>query len=432
MRSTLRPGPDPFGVFGLGYDEEGEGGYEITGGSQLSVRELLDPRIDVHAQRALRRMSQGGPATRAAALGMYRAVKTGRLGGIYIENQLVPAQRARRLGTWWWKVIPRGEDSAVVLEPKTAGAAPIIVFRDGIRSQPARLDAALLKAWARVHGLTAGTIGFCPASPSGGTVMAEVDVLRKAGPILQDIIPKVFCSVPDLCREPVRKVASHAAYVDLLRAADAALVKCGRTSLEDRLHMLSGIYYGTPWSRDFDVEKSTVRNAAFQGFLARTYGNADDPRSCLGCGLFLSLKRSQDVAGVDMGHVLIGLNARMRFASREVSVPSTSSTGLDITTWVGDLAGASARVALDRVKAPKTSATRYFGGTDYGATSNLEGDLGAFLLAGGSGGIAAPLIPAGGSVADPFKRFFVDGIGRKDRCRQFLLLQGATVYRAPS
>src|SRR5262249_725906 len=155
----------------------------------------------------------------------------------------------------------------------------------------------------------------------------------------------------------------------------------GHTEVEERLHILSSIYYGTERSLDYKVEKSQTRNIAFQGYLARGYTESDDPRSCLGCGLFLSLQRNQDVGGIDMGRMIIGMNARMRFLSREVDYPGHGATGLEITTWVGDLGGAAARLALDRVTNPRASAARYFRGTGYGAPSNLEGDVAAYVIA---------------------------------------------------
>jgi len=229
------------------------------------------------------------------------------------------------------------------------------------------------------------------------------------------------------CNQPILRTSSFSDYARMVRQAEMKLIQCGRASPEDRLHILSGIYYGTPWSRDFDVEKSTARNVAFQAFLARPYTNSDDPRPCLGCGLFESLKRSQDVAGVDMGHTLIGLNARMRTASRSVPFPATSSTGLEITTWVGDLAGGSARLALDR-RTGTVAATKYFSGTDYGAPSNLEGDLAGSLVAAGSpsGGVSAPSISSSGFIASAIEDYFVKKIGWANRGRDFLVLQGAS------
>ncbi|HEV2148439.1 MAG TPA: hypothetical protein VGR37_13640 [Longimicrobiaceae bacterium] len=394
---------------------------------------VIDSRIDVHAQYALLRMAKGAPAARGDGAGMLAAVKAGRLAGIYKEDQQVPAVRARALGMGWWQLVPGGEDAVLVLDPgDPGGGPPLIAFRDRVRSDPTRLDAALRRAWGSFLKLRASTpaIGRCPV-PGGGGVQAEALSASRAGAVVANIVPRVFCNLNGgtgtACKQKVVVATTFKGYVALVRRAEAALAKCGHTDAEQRLHVLTGIYYGTGWSRDFDVEKSPVRNAAFQGFLAKAYGSGDDPRSCLGCGLFLSLKRSGDAGGVDMGHVLIGMSARMRFLSRVPAFPGTGSTGLEITTWVGDLGGAAARLAMDRVKAPMTPASKYFRGRDYGATSNLEGDVAAYVVAAKpSTSVGAPNIPSSGSVADALDAFFVKGTGRAARCRSFLAMLGGT------
>jgi hypothetical protein len=230
---------------------------------------------------------------------------------------------------------------------------------------------------------------------------------------------------------PVAK--TFGAYAALVERFERALIACGSRDLESRLHILSGVYYGTEWSRDFDVERSSARNTGFQIFLARRYTAADDPRRCprVGAALFSSLKLSQDVRGVDMGHALIGLNARMRRASRELELPLTGSSGLEITTWVGDLGGATARLALDRVRRPAATPHPYFAGTDYGAPSNLEGDVAAYVIGSGPGSKVGPLSPATTPlVADALRDYFVRGIGFRDRCQRFLRMNGAVIARS--
>lgn len=226
------------------------------------------------------------------------------------------------------------------------------------------------------------------------------------------------------CTEPLKTARTFTEYIDLVRKAETALIACGHKDLEQRLHMLTGIYYGTEWSRDYDVEKNSGRNYAFQGFVAKRYGSDDDPRPCIGCGLYLSLKRSGDAGGVDMGHVLIGMSARMRVFSRYPTIPPTGSTGLEVTTWVGDLAGAAARLAMDRTKDPGTPASKYFRGRDYGATSNLEGDIAGYLVATPSRLSPGPPEIRSGLIADALHGYFVIGINRRDRCRTFLSILG--------
>lgn len=114
---------------------------------------MIDPRIDVHAQYAMQRMfkSENAPI-RDLATALLQAVKSqSRLSGIYIENQQVPALLAKKLGIGWWQLIPKGADAAVVVNPAEPSSPGLIVFRDQLRSEPARLDMALQKAWTTLQ-----------------------------------------------------------------------------------------------------------------------------------------------------------------------------------------------------------------------------------------------------------------------------------------
>jgi hypothetical protein len=157
---------------------------------------------------------------------------------------------------------------------------------------------------------------------------------------------------------------------------------------------------------------------------------SDDPREAIGRPLFEALKASQDVRGVDMGHVLIGMNARASSVAREDSVlPGVSGgpTGLEAVTWVGDLGGAAARVALDRVHNAAAGVDRYFRGNDYGAPSNLEGDVSAHVAgAAALPATAAPelSLPASGLIADALAAHFLRPHGRDDGKYQFVRMLG--------
>jgi hypothetical protein len=128
---------------------------------------------------------------------MLGAVKSGALAGIYKEDQQVPALRARRVGTSWWLVIPKGEDAALFLGA-APGEAPMIVFRDGVRSNAARLDPALRKAWAsfvvwRGPGSAGGGGDRCRIATGAGPLSAEVG--GPGGRILANVVPRLLCQV---------------------------------------------------------------------------------------------------------------------------------------------------------------------------------------------------------------------------------------------
>ncbi len=130
----------------------------------LTYDEVIDARISVPAQHSLVRLSKNSN-TSAAAVAMLKEIKAGRLGGISCVNWKKAALRAQSLGKTWWTVIPKGEDAALMLDPDNlSGGQPLIAFRRELDPRPkgcgrlpnekpfppspARLDAALLKAWS--------------------------------------------------------------------------------------------------------------------------------------------------------------------------------------------------------------------------------------------------------------------------------------------
>jgi hypothetical protein len=123
--------------------------------------DFIDPRIDVDAQYALYEMLKGDSPTRKAAVGMLAAVKSGSLGGIYKEEQRVPAQYAQSMGLGWWQLIDlggKGQPAACVSKegivktkqpltsPKLNSEPPIIIFRRNLKDRR-RLGQALRQAW---------------------------------------------------------------------------------------------------------------------------------------------------------------------------------------------------------------------------------------------------------------------------------------------
>ncbi|NML63596.1 hypothetical protein HHL22_00075 [Hymenobacter sp. RP-2-7] len=113
--------------------------------------DVVQPTIDVHAQYALQRLLRSpDPAARADGNALLVAVRLGEVRGIYLENQRVPAQWARRQGGDWWGLLAPPDDAAVLLSatpPAGPLDPPLLVLRDSIRNVPARLDPALRAAW---------------------------------------------------------------------------------------------------------------------------------------------------------------------------------------------------------------------------------------------------------------------------------------------
>ncbi len=110
-----------------------------------TTTDIIDARIDVSAQYSLMRMFGGNVFEQFTASQILSAVKDGRIGGIYIANQQVPALRARAAGGNYWTMIPQGLSSVCYDQP--AGKPPIIVMREGIAKTPAVVDDAIADAF---------------------------------------------------------------------------------------------------------------------------------------------------------------------------------------------------------------------------------------------------------------------------------------------
>ena len=211
-----------------------------------------------------------------------------------------------------------------------------------------------------------------------------------------------------------------------MSAAEARLTANGITTPKEQIHALRGIYYGTTWSMDYAKaqggkgEKSATRNEGFQRFTRPSEEPAltvpVDVRPMLDCGLFEALRDSPEVTDqsgrhVDVGHLVIGLDARFDPAFKDEAVFKASvgpitkdvpmgGTGLECVTWLGDLGGGAASLAIKRVGAPATSASAVFAGSDYGGSINLEGDVAAFVVAGGGAALVAPTFAPGTRMSD--------------------------------
>jgi hypothetical protein len=170
-----------------------------------STRDVIDKRISVPAQHSLVRLSKNSAAS-ADAVGMLEEVKAARLAGIYCVNWKLPAQRALRFGKYWWTVIPQSEDAVLMLDPDNpASGQPLIAFRRELDPRDkygcgklktdktwtpflARLDAALVKAWAAYRLWQSGQLpklSQCALPTSGNGILAgsPIYALSEADPL---------------------------------------------------------------------------------------------------------------------------------------------------------------------------------------------------------------------------------------------------------
>ena len=171
--------------------------------------------------------------------------------------------------------------------------------------------------------------------------------------------------------------------IALLRAAGERLIRQG-LALPQRLRTLRGLYYGTPFSLDFEKRRSVLRNLGFNCYLQSLPPH--DPTPWLGPGLVRALKDSAELRdhgrALDLGHVLVGLEARVRRSTRGLPLPTQGGTGLELGTWLGDLGGAAGLLAIARLDAPRTRVRDLlFSPRTYDLRLNLEGDLAGYLVA---------------------------------------------------
>ncbi len=109
-----------------------------------TTQDVIDGRIDHHAQSAMLRMFTRGGSQAADASAILCAVKRGQLAGVYLPDQQVPALRAKAFGGWW-TIIPQGAPSTCYKRPPDQ--APLIAFRKQIKDNADFVAQALTTAW---------------------------------------------------------------------------------------------------------------------------------------------------------------------------------------------------------------------------------------------------------------------------------------------
>jgi hypothetical protein len=159
----------------------------------LTYPEVRSEQIDVDAQRSLLRMSRN-PQASADAAGMADEVRARSLAGIYKEDQRVPALRAQRMNRGWWQIIPASEDAVLFLDPASPLREPLISFRNNIGSVPARLDAALRKAWQTYVLLRTNRLRPCAPATSTDTISSRPSLLAP----VSNLQPPILCTISRL------------------------------------------------------------------------------------------------------------------------------------------------------------------------------------------------------------------------------------------
>lgn len=208
-----------------------------------------------------------------------------------------------------------------------------------------------------------------------------------------EVLSAQIKTIPCTCTKskPAKKFKE---LVELVKQAEDVLIENGYDDMDDRIGIIRGIYYGTTWSLDWENEQSTARNTAFNVPYTGSL-TPPDAREALKCSkncvadLYNSLYDTYEVfdnpyKAVDFGHLIIGMHARTSLRARSLPIPTQGGSGLEITTWVGDLGGGVGNLSLKRVKTPtKRAVTLFPRGKNfhsYGAMVNLEGDIAAYVV----------------------------------------------------
>ncbi len=103
---------------------------------------VIHPCIDVRAQFALLRLFNGSEQEARDAVGLFRAVESGQIIGIFGDDLAISAQMATERGTVRWKLVPEGQ-GAVFLNDSLSDT-PAIIFKEGLGN---RLDQLLLQIY---------------------------------------------------------------------------------------------------------------------------------------------------------------------------------------------------------------------------------------------------------------------------------------------
>lgn len=203
---------------------------------------------------------------------------------------------------------------------------------------------------------------------------------------------------------------------------------------EERIHVIRGVYYGTEWNIDYQVEKSDVRNRAFQTYTSSL--EPDDIRKHVSSEQYWFLFNSFEIyesssrrKGFDFGHAIIGLDARASYSSRNIAVPfHGGGTGLEVSTWLGDLGGAAGMLSIKRMKNPSKRAIDMFKGSSFGGWVNLEGDVAAYCIANNIEDESLRLkFEDGKRLSDSISNYLYEDKNWENRVSNFLKLIGAKV-----
>lgn len=268
-------------------------------------------------------------------------------------------------------------------------------------------------------------LGFEQFPDVGPGTMAKLDELCASRPAAPIHVPEV--QVTGIGCPPTQAVKA-ADLVDYVALMECAETKMG-LSPREMLTLFRQLYYGSQaWSKSINPHWDEVVTCPT---------NVGDPKPKLGQALFDSLRASQEVGGVDVGHVFAGLEAMMCPAPSVVAnkwyaptaVTTINMSNEEFATWGGDLGAAvAARAACERLgtaAASEEDCGKVVGPQAlpfylrwHAPDTDLQGDIDPFALrasllgipCGGSAQKTATLwLSPGRKLSDVFSDYYTDG-----------------------
>jgi subtilisin family serine protease len=221
-------------------------------------------------------------------------------------------------------------------------------------------------------------------------------------------------------------------FLYLVRGLERSLKLTKPSDAARTLSVLRQIYYGSaPWTT------KPGRHWLWDVVITkRPWPPATDPTPLLGARLMQALIDSQTVDGIDMGHVLAGLDAMM--APSTVRAPGVEPNLLNEAwaTWAGDLGLATSDWAVDECySSPKGNADYYV--RRQASDEDLRGDIDSFGLRAGLNAVAGPaqlgqVARLSGSLSDTLLEYYrvnksALGKAHERRTRNFIEAYGGNV-----
>lgn len=265
----------------------------------------------------------------------------------------------------------------------------------GVRQARAESVLGQCSPTARQHVLATRAL---PLEDCVGDDLSEEDRALNRSVVLVAAVPPV--TAPGCPPQAPIRAASISDYLSLVMCVEQ---RFPGYSPREMLSLLRQFYYGSaPWSNQGPPQWDQIIPCGLR---------LPDPRPVMGNALVQSLRQSQEVEGIDVGHVFTGLEAMVCPATSvtpRINPPHTPGWFPDVptievrmtneilATWGGDIGAAAEEQASAAIDNPPASPwSCYFGGPAGGSCprgslqashADLEGDIDAFAIRAGLAG----------------------------------------------